>query len=59
MDKDARRRLVQEDEKEDLELRSYVVQSIASEVTNMLPGGPGTSENSKLQGRQSGKFVRF
>jgi hypothetical protein len=59
MPKEDRRRLFREDEREERELRGYVAQAIAAEVTNMLPGSPGSpsgalvSEDQKRP-RQSG-----
>ncbi|KIX07007.1 uncharacterized protein Z518_04983 [Rhinocladiella mackenziei CBS 650.93] len=38
MDKSVRQQLLREDEREERELRSYVVQSLASEMINSLPG---------------------
>ncbi|KAI9749018.1 MAG: peptide-N4-(N-acetyl-beta- glucosaminyl)asparagine amidase [Chaenotheca gracillima] len=64
MSKEERRRLIKEDEREERELRGYVAQAIAEQVTNMLPGAtsptvansPGSpSDDTKLPaGRQSG-----
>ena len=38
IDKEARRRLMIEDDKEEKELRGYVAKSIAAEMVNSLPG---------------------
>ena len=38
MDKEVRRQLMREDEREERELRAYVAQSLASEMINSLPG---------------------
>ncbi|KAI9807840.1 MAG: peptide-N4-(N-acetyl-beta- glucosaminyl)asparagine amidase [Sarcosagium campestre] len=65
MPKEERHRLIKEDQREEKELRGYVAQAIAVEVTNMLPGSPeaassrGTllpgADDQKLPvGRQSG-----
>lgn len=37
--KDDRKKLLIEDEREDRELRSYVIKSLAAEIGKMLPGG--------------------
>jgi len=37
--KDERKRLIIEDEREEKELRGYVVQALAASIGNMLPGG--------------------
>ena len=58
MSKEERRRLIIEDEREEQELRGYVAQAIAAEVTNMLPGStsPSVETAEKLPaGRQSGE----
>ncbi|KAI9842665.1 MAG: peptide-N4-(N-acetyl-beta- glucosaminyl)asparagine amidase [Thelocarpon superellum] len=66
--KEERRRLIQEDEREEKELRGYVVQAIAADVTDMLPGSSSSppaatntspttqSDDQKIPaaGRQSG-----
>ncbi|KAI9835478.1 MAG: peptide-N4-(N-acetyl-beta- glucosaminyl)asparagine amidase [Sclerophora amabilis] len=61
MSKDERRRLVKEDEREERELRGYVAQAIAHDVTSMLPGtrqgnasGALTDDQKLPAGRQSG-----
>ncbi|KAI9888043.1 MAG: peptide-N4-(N-acetyl-beta- glucosaminyl)asparagine amidase [Watsoniomyces obsoletus] len=46
MPKEERRRLVMEDAREEEELRGYVAQAIALEVTHLLPGGSGTGTGS-------------
>ncbi|KAI9797070.1 MAG: peptide-N4-(N-acetyl-beta- glucosaminyl)asparagine amidase [Piccolia ochrophora] len=63
MGKEERRRLIKEDEREEKELRGYVAQAIAAEVTSLLPRGPSvgtspvSSDDQKLPtGRQSGKL---
>jgi peptide-N4-(N-acetyl-beta-glucosaminyl)asparagine amidase len=38
MDKPARAQLIREDEREERELRSYVAQTLTSEMINSLPG---------------------
>jgi len=38
MDKEVRRRLMKEDEREERELRAYVAQSLASDMINSMPG---------------------
>ncbi len=60
MPKEERRRLVMEDAREEQELRGYVAQAIALEVTHLLPGAATSNvagtmpEAEKLPGRQSG-----
>ncbi|KAI9785438.1 MAG: peptide-N4-(N-acetyl-beta- glucosaminyl)asparagine amidase [Peltula sp. TS41687] len=58
LSKEERRRLIMEDVREEEELRAYVAQEIATEVTNMLPGSPGSTspamDTDKLPARQSG-----
>ena len=54
--KDERKRLIIEDEREEKELRGYVVQALAASIGKMLPGGsnePG-SEGLKLPTRTTG-----
>lgn len=45
IDKESRRRLMREDEREEKELRSYVAQSLTSEMINSLPGAIDTAES--------------
>lgn len=64
LSKHERMRLIKEDEREEQELRGYVAQAIAAEVTSMLPGslGDGSSpvDGPKLPaGRQSGMGADF
>ena len=65
LSKQEKSRLIKEDQREERELRSYVVQSLATEIERIIPTGPngqtvgsssGTSRGSepKLPGRQSG-----
>lgn len=49
MSKDERRRLVIEDEREEQELRGYIAQAIALEVTHLLPAGPGLPSPSEAE----------
>ena len=42
MPKEERRRIFIEDEREEKELRGYVVQALAASIGNMLPGGSGS-----------------
>ena len=66
--KEDRKKLLIEDEREERELRSYVIKSLAAEIGKMLPGGgnpagqqpppPGAGsagEQAKLEERQSGE----
>lgn len=39
MDKSVRQQLMREDEREERELRSYVAQSLASDMISSMPGG--------------------
>ncbi|KAL9130673.1 MAG: hypothetical protein Q9217_001200 [Psora testacea] len=56
--KDDRKKLLIEDEREERELRGYVVKSLAAEIGKMLPNGQQSSaspgEQQKLEERQSG-----
>ncbi len=60
MPKEERRRLIYEDQREEKELRNYVVQALATSIGRMLPpgaGGPqvaGSGEEVKLPERRSG-----
>ncbi|KAH0536988.1 peptide-N4-(N-acetyl-beta- glucosaminyl)asparagine amidase [Glutinoglossum americanum] len=59
MPKEDKRRLFKEDEREERELRGFVAQAIAAEVTNMLPGSPSSPTGATLsedqkRPRQSG-----
>ena len=61
MDKDDRKRLIIQDEREEKELRGYVIQNLAAEIGRMIPlGGSGAgqgqpvNEDDKLPGRRSG-----
>ncbi|KAL9102509.1 MAG: hypothetical protein Q9163_002344 [Psora crenata] len=58
--KDDRKKLLIEDEREERELRGYVIRSLAAEIGKMLPQGqqPSTAtpaEQHKLEQRQSGE----
>ncbi|KAL6716678.1 Protein png1 [Lecanora helva] len=44
LSKEERKRLIIEDEREEKELRGYVVQALAASIGNMLPGGSGGGE---------------
>ena len=44
--KDDRKKLLIEDEREERELRSYVIKSLAAEIGKMLPGGSQHGNNS-------------
>ncbi|KAI9733001.1 MAG: peptide-N4-(N-acetyl-beta- glucosaminyl)asparagine amidase [Cirrosporium novae-zelandiae] len=61
--KEERRRLIKEDEREEKELRGFVIQTLAAQVSNIMPGGihSGNSNSSLARddtklpvGRQSG-----
>jgi len=60
MPKEERRRLVYEDQREEKEMRSYVVQALAASIGRMLPPGAGgpqatvSGEEIKLPERRSG-----
>lgn len=57
LSKEERRRLVMEDVREEEELRGYVAEAIAAEVTSMLPGSTSPIlDADKLPARQSGEF---
>ena len=67
LSKEEKRRLIKEDEREDKELRSYVVQALAAEIEKMIPTSPtsgsshsvpsGSGDEQKLPARQSGAPV--
>ena len=58
LSKEERRRLIAEDEREEKELRGYVVQALAAEIGKMLPSRPAVSgEEQKLPGRRSGALA--
>lgn len=74
LSKEERRRLIMEDQREELELSGYVAQALATEVTSMLPGSPtaagpagttavavpATVDAEKLPAaRQNGEFFFF
>ena len=55
MSKEERKRLIIEDEREEKELRGYVVQALAASIGKMLPGGSAnTGEEIKLPNRTTG-----
>jgi len=59
VDKEGRRRLMREDDREEKELRSYVAQQVAEEMVNSLPGrvqgeGSMVQEIKVPEARQSG-----
>lgn len=66
MAKEERRTLIIEDDREEKELRGYVINSLATELGRMLPGGcepgttggnggpPGSGGDQKLPARRSG-----
>jgi len=56
MSKDERKRLIIEDEREEKELRGYVIQALAASIGKMLPqGGRGSGgEEIKLPTRTTG-----
>lgn len=56
LSKEERRRLIIEDQKEEKELRGYVINALAASIGNMLPGGQNTSSGPeiKLPTRQAG-----
>jgi peptide-N4-(N-acetyl-beta-glucosaminyl)asparagine amidase len=45
MDKDVRRRLMKEDEREERELRGYVAQSLTADMISSLPGSAQSQES--------------
>jgi peptide-N4-(N-acetyl-beta-glucosaminyl)asparagine amidase len=60
LSKEEKRRLIQEDEREDRELRSYVVQTLTAEIEKMIPHTAAAStpasqaSEQKLPARQTG-----
>ena len=58
LSKDERRRLIKEDEREDRELRGYVVQALTAEIERIIPTAHGTPPSrpgeQKLPARQTG-----
>jgi peptide-N4-(N-acetyl-beta-glucosaminyl)asparagine amidase len=55
MDKEVRRRLMKEDEREERELRGYVAQSLTADMINSLPGSAQAQElKSHTQVEQEG-----
>ena len=58
LDKEARRRLMKEDDREERELRGYVAQSLTAEMVSSLPGSvSGESRGDEVKApaaRQSG-----
>ena len=56
--KDDRKKLLIEDEREERELRGYVIKTLAAEIGKMLPLGqqssPSPAEQQKIEERQSG-----
>jgi peptide-N4-(N-acetyl-beta-glucosaminyl)asparagine amidase len=57
LSKEEKRRLVIEDEREEQELRGYVAQAIALEVTHLLPGGAGAGGSSSSLAAGGGAAV--
>lgn len=58
LSKEERRRLIAEDDREEKELRGYVVQALAAEIGRMLPTRPPASgDEQKLPARRSGAAV--
>jgi peptide-N4-(N-acetyl-beta-glucosaminyl)asparagine amidase len=59
LSKEDRRRLIKEDEREERELRGYYAQTLAQEISGLIPGStlgsPSRQEDNKLPGRQSGQ----
>ena len=58
LSKDEKRRLIKEDEREDKELRGYVVQALTAEIERTIPTSQGSSTSrpseQKLPARQTG-----
>lgn len=58
LSKDEKRRLIAEDEREEKELRGYVVQALAAEIGRMLPArAPASGDEPKLPARRTGTAV--
>ena len=51
--KEDRKKLLIEDEREDRELKSYIIKSLAAEIGKMLPGGSGGDDGA------AGKGIRY
>ncbi|EER23064.1 transglutaminase-like superfamily protein [Coccidioides posadasii C735 delta SOWgp] len=49
LSKEERRRLMKEDEREERELRGYMVQALASEINNLLPNSAANSRSDEIK----------
>lgn len=54
MSKDEKRRLIREDQREENELRSFIVRSLTSQIEKLLPGSRSSTSTVKHPARQTG-----